>query len=71
LDDAMAQYAMDNKVGTGTIISFDDLKNYLKTGTVLYSGSGTDLFGNPYGPFVIDQPLGIPDSTVNILSDIL
>src|SRR5690242_18756316 len=45
LDAACDQYAIENNKSSGTAISFADLKNYLKTGTVLYSGGGVDLFG--------------------------
>src|SRR6516162_7458715 len=53
LDAACDQYAVETNKGSGSTISYTDIKNYLKVGTVLYSGSGTlptDLFGNQYGP---------------------
>ena len=69
LDNALDQYAQENNKGSGISVSFDDLKYYLKTGTPLYSGSGNDLFGNYYGPFVIDQGPIFPSATWDILSD--
>jgi len=70
LDAACDQYAIDNNKSSGTSIAFSDIKNYLKTGTVLYSGSGTDLFGNSYGPFTVDSVPKVPTSTFNNLSDV-
>ena len=72
LDAACDQYAIDNNKGSGPI-SFADIKNYLKTGTILYSGTGTlpnDLFGNSYGPFTVDSIPKVPTSTFAILSDV-
>jgi len=70
LDAACDQYAIENNKASGTSIAFGDIKNYLKTGTVLYSGSGTDLFGNSYGPFTVDSVPKVPASTFNNLSDV-
>jgi len=71
LDAACDQYAIENNKGTGTSIAFGDIKNYLKTGTVLYSGTAaTDLFGNAYGPFTVDSVPKVPTSTFNLLSDV-
>jgi len=70
LDAACDQYAIENNKGTGNAISFTDIKYYLKTGTVLYSGSGTDLFGNSYGPFTVDTVPKVPASTFTLLSDV-
>jgi prepilin-type N-terminal cleavage/methylation domain-containing protein len=69
LDSALDQYAMEtNKVG-GATANFADLKNYIKTGTTLYS-TGADLFGTSYGPFQIDRPPIVAATTFNTLSDV-
>ena len=64
---------MDGNRGSGSAISFADIKNYLKTGTILYSATGTlpnDLLGNAYGPFTVDSIPKVPTSTFNSLSDV-
>src|ERR1700761_6250177 len=48
LDSATDQYAIENNKTTGANPTFTDLKNYIKTGTVLYS-TGADIFGDSYG----------------------
>jgi len=73
LDAACDQYAIEANRASGTAISFGDVKNYLKTGTVLYSATGTlptDLFGNQYGPFTVDTVPKVPASTFTVLSDV-
>ena len=73
LDAACDQYAIDNNRSSASAINFADIKNYLKTGTVLYSATGTlpnDLFGNTYGPFTVDSVPMVPDATFNVLSDV-
>src|SRR5580700_3443424 len=45
LDSACDQYAIENSKMSGMNPSFGDLKNYIKTGTQLYT-TGADLFGN-------------------------
>ena len=47
LDSALDQYAIETSKTSGFPATFTDLKNYLKTGTQLYS-TGTDIFGNQY-----------------------
>jgi len=73
LDAACDQYAIDNNRPGGSTIAFSDIKNYLKTGTVLYSATGTlptDLFGNQYGPFTVDTVPKVAASTFTVLSDV-
>jgi prepilin-type N-terminal cleavage/methylation domain-containing protein len=69
LDSAGDQYAIETNKITGMHPGFGDLKNYLKTGTQLYT-SGADLFGNTYGPFTIDSIPQVPISAFNALSDV-
>ena len=49
---------------------FRDLKNYIKTGTVLDSGSGADMFGNTYGPFTVDSIPRVNPDTFQLLNDV-
>lgn len=69
LDAAMDQYAIDTGKLGGFQPTFADLQNYLKTDTNLYT-TGTDLFGNSYGPFTVDSVPQVPDSAFNTLSDV-
>ena len=43
------QYAIENNKSSGATVNWTDVQSYLKNGSVLYSSSGTDLFGNFYG----------------------
>ena len=69
LDSANDQYAIETNKMSGAHPLFGDLKNYLKTGTTLYT-SGADLFGDTYGPFTIDSIPSVPNSAFNALSDV-
>jgi type II secretory pathway pseudopilin PulG len=69
LDHALDQYAIDNCKTTGATPSFSDLRNYVKTGTVLYS-TGEDLFGDSYGPFTVDSEIQVPLPAYASLSDV-
>src|SRR5580700_583977 len=64
VDSAMDQYAIDTGKTTGFNPAIDDIKNYLKTGTVLYN-TGADLFGDTYGPFTVDSITPVPTSAFN------
>jgi len=69
LDGAMDMYAMENNKTTGMNPTFNDLKAYIKTGTVLYT-TGADLFGDSYGPFTVDSVLSVPTTAYTNLSDV-
>ena len=69
LDSATDQYAIETNKISGMNPAFGDLKNYLKTGTTLYN-TGTDLFGDTYGPFTVDSISGVPGAAFNALSDV-
>ena len=70
LDSATDQYAIENNKTTGMNPTFTDLKNYIKTGTVLYS-TGADIFGDSYGPtFTVDSLPVIPSTAYANLSDV-
>jgi prepilin-type N-terminal cleavage/methylation domain-containing protein len=69
LDAASDQYALETNKTSGMHPTMADLKNYLKTGTSLYN-SGTDIFGNSYGPFTVDSIPVVPSSAFNALSDV-
>jgi len=69
LDHATDQYAIENSKATGANPTFFDLRNYLKTGSVLYS-TGADLFGDSYGPFTVDSLVQVPLPAYTSLSDV-
>jgi type II secretory pathway pseudopilin PulG len=69
LDHATDEYAIDNTKTTGANPTFTDLRNYLKTGSVLYS-TGADLFGDSYGPFTVDSVVQVPLAAFTTLSDV-
>jgi prepilin-type N-terminal cleavage/methylation domain-containing protein len=68
IDNATDEYAIENNKTSGMNPAFGDLKNYLKTGSVLYS-TGADLFGDTYGPFTVDTIVKVPAAAFNNLSD--
>jgi len=69
LDHATDEYAMENGKTTGSNPTFYDLRNYLKTGTVLYT-TGADVFGDSYGPFTVDSIVMVPLPAYTSLSDV-
>jgi prepilin-type N-terminal cleavage/methylation domain-containing protein len=69
LDEASDQYAVETNKISGMHPAFGDLKNYIKTGTVLYT-TGADLFGNTYGPFTIDSIPTVDAAQFDALSDV-
>ena len=70
LDNAVDRYAIDYSKPAGFNPAFGDLQNYLKTGTLLYS-TGSDLFGNTYGPFTVDSVPTVSYSVFNSMSDVI
>lgn len=69
LDHALDEYAMDNSRTTGANPTFVDLRNYVKTSSVLYT-TGADLFGDSYGPFTVDSLVQVPRPAYVSLSDV-
>jgi len=73
LDSATDQYAIENNKTSLAAANFTDLKNYIKTGTVLYA-TGQDIFGDSYGAsgglFTVDQLPTIPSNAWVTLSDV-
>jgi prepilin-type N-terminal cleavage/methylation domain-containing protein len=73
LDSATDQYAIENNKTSLGGAYFNDLKNYIKSGTVLYA-TGADIFGDSYGGtggvFTVDQLPTIPVNAWLTLSDV-
>jgi len=70
LDNAVDEYAIETNKITGFNPTFADLKNYIKTGSSLYSLGDNDMFGNSYGTYTVDSPPRISTATFNVLSDV-
>jgi prepilin-type N-terminal cleavage/methylation domain-containing protein len=70
LTGALDQYAIETNKTSGFAANLGDLKNYIKTGTSLYS-TGTDIFGNSYGnAFTVDSTISVSSAEFNALSDV-
>ena len=69
VDSAVDQYAIETNRGSGFAPNFDDVKSYLKPGTVLYN-TGKDLFGNSFVVPTVDSLPSVPTSSFNTLSDV-
>ena len=70
LDGAVDQYAIENNKSAGTNPSFSDLQPYIKTGTRLYNSGNTDILGNSFGIYTVDNAPKVPSSTFTALSDV-
>lgn len=69
LDHAVDEYAIDNSKSNGVNPTFTDLQVYVKAGTILYT-TGSDLFGDSYGPFTVDSTVQVPQAAFASLSDV-
>lgn len=69
LDGAMDQWTLEKNKKAGDICEFSDLSPYLKQQNKL-NLTGTDLFGQPYGPYTVDVGARLSDFTFNALSDV-
>ncbi|MEA3188265.1 MAG: type pilus assembly protein PilA [Chthoniobacter sp.] len=69
IDHAIDQYAIETGKDASCNPAFDDLKNYIKAGTPLYT-TGQDMFGNDYGPFTVDSVPSVPAAAFATLSDV-
>jgi prepilin-type N-terminal cleavage/methylation domain-containing protein len=69
LDGALDQYAIENNKQTGDVAVFSDLTPYMKRMNKL-TMLGADVFGQPYGPYSVDTPPKVADTTFQSLSDV-
>jgi prepilin-type N-terminal cleavage/methylation domain-containing protein len=73
IDSAIDQYAIENNKSGGDAVNWNDVRNYLKTGTVIYNSTGKDMLGNFYNTNATFSVDGIPQlsaATFNKLSDV-
>jgi prepilin-type N-terminal cleavage/methylation domain-containing protein len=69
IDAAVDQYAIETSKSTGATVNTADWTNYLKKDSVLYT-TAADLFGDPYGPQIVDSLPTVPASAKAALSDV-
>jgi prepilin-type N-terminal cleavage/methylation domain-containing protein len=70
IDNALDQWAIENKKTGGDVATFDDLRPYLKRDTVAYS-TGRDVLGHDFGPsFTVDLAIEVPADTFAALQDV-
>src|ERR1700709_320502 len=53
IDSAIDLYAVENNKAGGATVSWTDIQNYLKNGSVIYNSGGMDLFGSLYAGFSV------------------
>ena len=70
IDSAIDQYAIENNKSGGATVSWTDIQNYLKKGSVLYNSQGTDLLSNTYGAFSVDNLPKLSSTSFCKLSDV-
>ena len=70
LDHALEQYAADQNISSDTEVDFSQLQVYVKKGTKLHQ-TGTDVYGNAYGPFYVNQHPSVPSDTYVALADVV
>ena len=66
---AVDQYAIESSKLSGATVQVDDWTKYLKKDTNLYA-TGADLFGQVYGPQVVDSLPHVDATTKAALSDV-
>jgi prepilin-type N-terminal cleavage/methylation domain-containing protein len=69
IDSAVDQYAIETNKSTGAPVAVTDWTNYLKKNTTLYN-TASDVFGDPYGPQVVDSLPNVPASAKASLADV-
>jgi prepilin-type N-terminal cleavage/methylation domain-containing protein len=72
IDAAIDQYSIETNKSGASAVAWADIKNYLKSGTALYNGTGSDMFGNSYngGTYTVDGIPKVSTSTFGTLSDV-
>lgn len=66
IDSALDQYAIENNKAANDEVSFEALKDYLKTGSALYN-TGEDTYGDL---FTVDKIPQISSTIYNLYSDV-
>jgi prepilin-type N-terminal cleavage/methylation domain-containing protein len=66
---AIDQYAIENSKKSDDTVAVADWTNFIKKDTALYV-TGLDLFGNTYGPQIVDSLPKVPQLSYDALSDV-
>lgn len=71
IDAAVDQYAVESNLSPATVVSWNQVKLYLKTGSPLYQ-TGTSVIGGVYSTltFTVDGTISTPVGTSAALSDV-
>src|ERR1041385_3839616 len=70
IDSAIDQWAIENNKAGGAAVTWADVQKYIKTGTRLYTSSGTDILGGTFTIAAVDQPPLVSNTTFDALSDV-
>ena len=70
IDSAVDQYALETNRIRGFTVTVPDWTKYLKPGTPL-AATGSDIFGNAFGPVSVDSLPVVPLASKTTLSDIV
>ena len=72
IDSAIDLYAIERNKAGGAPVAWSDVQLYLKSGSVLHSSAGKDMFGTAFssGNWAVDTLPKIPTTSFNKLSDV-
>jgi prepilin-type N-terminal cleavage/methylation domain-containing protein len=70
IDSAIDQYAIENNKSGGATVAWADIQAYLKKGSVIYNSGGTDLLGNSFTGYSVDNIPKLSSTSFSKLSDV-
>ncbi len=70
IDAAVDLYAIENNKPGGATVAWADIQKYVKTGTRLYTSSGSDILGNAFTLPTVDTAPKVNTTSYNALSDV-
>jgi type IV pilus assembly protein PilA len=70
IDDALAQYAMEQNINSGELVPLDDCLDYIKDDSRL-ANTGQDVFGHDFSDQMVDALPQVPGATWDMLSDVV
>jgi prepilin-type N-terminal cleavage/methylation domain-containing protein len=69
IDSAVDQYAIETNRTTNFVVPSADWVKYVKKDSILYN-TGKSIFGTDYGSQTVDTIPQVPQSDLNVLSDV-
>src|SRR5712692_10594606 len=69
IDSAVDQYAIETSRKTGDLVAVADWTNYVKKNSLLFNNA-TSILGTPYGHQIVDTIPKVPQSDLDVLSDV-